>query len=75
MDDWYKKVPENVPGRFYVTDNCLACESCQATAPNNFRYNDHGLSYVFKQPTTAEEVKQCEEARENCPLEAVRDDG
>src|ERR1043166_922517 len=47
MDDWYKKLPENVPGRFYVTDNCLACETCQAAAPNNFRYNDHGLSSVF----------------------------
>ncbi len=69
------KLPENVPGRFYVTDDCLACEACQDAAPNHFRYSEQGLSYVFRQPTTPEEVKQCEEAVDGCPMEAVRDDG
>lgn len=69
------KHPQNVPGRFYVTEDCLACEACQSAAPKNFRYGDNGLSYVFKQPTDPEEVKQCEEAVSDCPMEAVRSDG
>lgn len=67
-----KKHPQNVPGRFYVTEDCLACESCQYVAPNNFRYGNTGLSYICKQPSTSEEVKQCEQAVADCPLEAVR---
>ena len=70
-----KKHPQNVRGRFYVTEDCLACETCQFVAPKNFRYGDNGLSYVFKQPSDPEEVKQCEEAVFGCPMEAVRDDG
>ena len=67
--------PQNVPGRFYVTEDCLACEVCQDVAPNNFRYGEYGMSYVFKQPTTPQEVKHCEEAMDGCPLEAIQDDG
>ena len=69
------KHPQNVAGRFYVTDDCLACEVCQYVAPNHFRYGEYGMSYVFQQPTTPEEIKQCEEAVVGCPVEAVREDG
>jgi len=75
MDEEHKKLPENVPGRFYVTTACLACEACQDAAPKNFRYGESGTSYVFKQPTTPEELEQCLEAVNSCPLEAVRDAG
>jgi len=70
-----KKHPQNVLGRFYVTEDCLACESCQAAAPNNFRYGENGLSFVFRQPETPEEVEQCQQAVDLCPTEAVRNDG
>ena len=66
---------QNVPGRFYVTEDCLACETCQNVAPNNFRYGDDGLSYVFKQPDDPEEIERCEKAVSGCPMEAVRDYG
>jgi ferredoxin len=75
METEPKKHPQNVPGRFYVTEDCLACETCQSVAPKNFRYGEVGLSYVFKQPSDPEEVKQCVEAVFYCPMEAVRDDG
>jgi len=75
MSDQMKRLPENVPGRFYVTDDCLACEACQQVAPNNFRYGETGFSYVFSQPSSPEEEKQCQEAVNNCPLEAVKNDG
>jgi len=69
------RLSENAPGRFYVTEDCLACEECQLRAPNNFRYGASSQSYVFKQPTTPEELRQCQEAIESCPLEAICDDG
>lgn len=72
---YMSKHPQNAPGRFYVTEDCLACETCQLLAPKNFRYGDNGFSYVFKQPGDPEEVKQCEEAVSYCPFEAVRNDG
>jgi len=70
-----KKNPQKVPGKFYVNEDCLACEACQDAAPNNFRYGENGLSFVFKQPDTPEEVERCQQAVDRCPLEAVRNDG
>ena len=34
------KVPENVPGPFYVDATCIYCDLCRETAPRNFRRND-----------------------------------
>lgn len=69
-----KKHPQNAPGKFYVTEDCLACENCQATAPNNFRYGDNSLTYVFKQPDNAEEEERCLKALEGCPMAAIGND-
>lgn len=66
--------PLNVPGKYYVTDDCLACEVCAEDVPNIFRLVD-GMSYVYKQPETPEEEKQCQEAIRTCCVEAIRDDG
>lgn len=77
-----KKHPLNVRGKYYVTEDCLACENCQDAAPNNFRYvapnnfrYEGWLTYVFKQPSTPEEEEQCHQAVLGCPMEAIRDDG
>jgi ferredoxin len=70
-----KRNPLNVEGRYYVTEECLACEVCQVAAPDNFRYGDDIMSHVFKQPTNAEEAEQCNQALLECPMAAIRDDG
>ncbi len=45
-------------------------------ASNNFAANDdEGFSYVVKQPENDEEEAQCQEALEECPVEAIGDDG
>ena len=75
MSNQPKKNPQNVPGKFYVSEDCVACEACQDAAPNNFRYGENGLSFVFKQPVNSEEADQCQEAVDCCPMEAVRSDG
>ena len=67
---------DNVAGRFYVDDQCIDCDLCRETAPNNFTRNeDGGYSYVFKQPTSPDEEALCKEAMEGCPVEAIGNDG
>lgn len=76
MADHEDKNPQNVSGKFYVDSQCIDCDLCRETAPNNFaRSEDEGYSYVFKQPETDEELAQCREAMEGCPVEAIGDDG
>ncbi|MCX7712977.1 MAG: ferredoxin [Chthoniobacterales bacterium] len=76
MADKANKYPENVPGPFYVDDQCIDCDLCRETAPANFKRNDEGgHSYVYKQPETPEEEQQCREAMEGCPVEAIGCDG
>jgi ferredoxin len=67
---------DNVPGKFYVDDQCIDCDLCRETAPDNFTRNeDGGYSYVFKQPATPDEEALCKEAMEGCPVEAIGSDG
>jgi len=76
MADREDKNAENVPGKFYVDSQCIDCDLCRETAPNNFtRAEDEGYSYVFKQPGNDEELAQCREAMEGCPVEAIGEDG
>jgi ferredoxin len=76
MADREDKNSENVSGKFYVDSQCIDCDLCRETAPNNFaRAEDEGYSYVFKQPENDEETAQCREAMEGCPVEAIGDDG
>ena len=61
---------------FYVDHECILCSVCSDAAPNNFRMSDdedHDICY--KQPDGDEELAQCYEALENCPVEAIGDDG
>ena len=76
MADRDNKHKENIDGQFYVDDQCIDCDLCRETAPANFtRHNYGGYSYVYKQPTTPEEVAQCEDAMQGCPVEAIGTDG
>ena len=76
MADKTNKLPENVPGAFYVDDQCIDCDACRETAPEFFRRNDDkGYSFVYRQPTTPEEVALCQEAMQGCPVEAIGEDG
>ena len=46
-----QKLPENVPGRFYVDATCIDCDLCRETAPRNFTRKDaEGHSFVVHQP-------------------------
>ena len=70
------KWDQNVAGKFYVDQQCIDCDLCRETAPANFTRNDEEcFSYVFKQPETPEEETLCKDAMDNCPVEAIGQDG
>jgi len=76
MADKANKYPNNVSGKYYVDNQCIDCDLCRETAPQNFtRNNDGGYSLVSKQPSSPEEEAQCKEAKEGCPVEAIGNDG
>ena len=76
MADVANKYPENVPGKYYVDNQCIDCDLCRETAPDNFKRNeDGGYSFVYKQPASPDEEARCKEAKEACPVEAIGDNG
>ena len=76
MADPDDKVAETVTGEFYVDSQCIDCDVCRDTAPDNFtRSNKGGYSFVYKQPETDEERALSEEALTSCPVEAIGNDG
>jgi ferredoxin len=76
MADVDDKYEDNATGKYYVDSQCIDCDVCRETAPNNFTRNDDGgYSFVTKQPDNEEEEDQCAEAMEACPVEAIGDDG
>ncbi|MFT5469429.1 MAG: ferredoxin [Verrucomicrobiales bacterium] len=76
MADQEHKWEDNVGGVFFVDDQCIDCDLCRETSPNNFKRSDEGgYSFVYKQPETDNERELCAEAMEGCPVEAIGDDG
>ena len=76
MADKTDKLENQPAGKFYVDSQCIDCNLCRETAPDNFqRDDDGGYSYVNKQAENDEEDKLCQEALEACPVEAIGDDG
>jgi ferredoxin len=76
MAEISRKVRENVPGKFYVDETCIDCDLCRETAPANFvRLDRRKYSYVIKQPENVAEVAACMAAMDECPVEAIGNDG
>jgi len=70
------KFKENVNGKYYVDDSCIACDACCVEAPRFFAMNDDdGHAYVKLQPQTPEDMKEAENALSACPVEAIGNDG
>ncbi len=76
MADLSQKWKENVAGKIFVDQSCIACDACVLSAPKNFTmHEDDGHAYVVKQPDSAEEIAAVKEAIEGCPVEAIGDFG
>jgi len=77
MADKTTKVPENVPGPFYVDTTCTPCRTCMEVAGVEamLKWND-SETYVFfhKQPEGDAETAIAEEAMAVCPTNAIGND-
>lgn len=72
MADRKNQVSENVPGRYFVDDQCIHCGICVSAAEENFRYNEEDVhAYVYKQPDNESEEANCRSAFESCPVNAI----
>lgn len=76
MADKEAKWSQNAEGKYYVDDQCIACDACVVEAPGFFEMNDDdGHAYVVKQPSKDDDVEACENAVAICPVGAIGDDG
>lgn len=72
MPTQHHRYPQNAPGAFYVSDECIDCDACRHHAPAFFARNDEAAhSFVVRQPVSREETAICEEALDACPAEAI----
>ncbi|WP_152051336.1 ferredoxin [Tautonia marina] len=69
-----ERCPLNVPGPFYTTGQCLACEAPEFEAPDLLALlNDENITtYFVKQPETAEEIERACRAIEVCCVNDLR---
>ncbi len=76
MADRSRRLDFNVPGAFYVDDQCINCGVCMEIAASVFAANDdQGYAYVAHQPEAEADEESAREALESCPVEAIGDDG
>jgi ferredoxin len=76
MADKTQKVAENVPGKWYVDETCVPCQTCLVEAPELLKYNDDETKvYFFKQPSTPDEEDAAQRALDVCPVGSIGNDG
>jgi glyoxylase-like metal-dependent hydrolase (beta-lactamase superfamily II)/ferredoxin len=64
------RLPQNVPGEFFVDSSCIDCDACRQIAPGVFR--DHGgQSSVGQQPASAAETERALMALVACPTASI----
>ena len=71
--DHAKRLPNNAPGKYFTTEECDGCAYCAAVAPDNFEFDKPTNTYfVTKQPVDFEEDELVRDAKEDCPVDAIR---
>src|SRR5262245_17091900 len=70
-----ERLPENAAGQFFVDATCIDCGICRWVAPSSFaRSPRNGLSYVHRQPTSADERERSLLALVACPTSSIGTD-
>jgi len=65
-----QRLPENVPGDFFVDSTCIDCDACRIFAPKTF--SDAGdQSSVYHQPENEEELLAAKKALISCPTASI----
>lgn len=65
------RLPENVPGPFFVDDTCIDCAVCRHLAPPVFGRSARGLSFVARQPASEDERLRALMALVACPTSSI----
>jgi len=64
------RLPENVPGDFFVDSTCIDCDACRQIAPETFSQDDE-TSIVYRQPRSEVETKHALMALVACPTASI----
>src|SRR5580765_61289 len=64
------RLPENVPGDFFVDSTCIDCDACRQIAPGIFT-EDGDASIVYHQPENDEQTKRAMMALVACPTGSI----
>jgi len=74
MDHYPHRFRKNVPGPFYTTGDCLACDTPESEAPDLLAplSGNNTDTYFVRQPKTADEVERACRALEVCCAAALR---
>ena len=64
------RLPDNVPGEFYVDSSCIDCDTCRRVAPSVYEEGD-GHSFVASQPRTPEDRRRAFMALVACPTASI----
>jgi glyoxylase-like metal-dependent hydrolase (beta-lactamase superfamily II)/ferredoxin len=65
-----QRLPDNVPGDFFVDDTCIDCDACRIFAPSIF--SDKGdQSVVYHQPQNSAELLAAQKALISCPTASI----
>lgn len=65
-----ERLPENVPGEFYVDRSCIDCDTCRRVAPEVF-VEGESFSYVGRQPASEDERRRAFMALVACPTASI----
>jgi ferredoxin len=66
------KLPGNVRGKYYTTEDCDGCAYCASVAPDHFDYDSKSNTYyVCRQPRVPGEEAVVIDAKEDCPVDAI----
>ncbi|MBS7308005.1 MAG: ferredoxin [Eubacteriales bacterium] len=57
-----------------VIEGCISCGICVNICPEVFKFNDEGVSQVYKQPDSSNEDK-ARSAAESCPVSVIETEG
>jgi glyoxylase-like metal-dependent hydrolase (beta-lactamase superfamily II)/ferredoxin len=64
------RLPENVPGDFFVDSTCIDCDACRQIAPETFA-EEADASIVYHQPANQQETKRALMALVACPTASI----
>src|ERR1700722_8721949 len=70
MANFKKRVPENVPGDFFVDSTCIDCDTCRQIAPRVFG-EAAATAYVHHQPGDNAERDSALRALVCCPTGSI----